>query len=267
MSITILRTADAWWVRTPHGAARVETDATTTGELLAEPEKLHAAASSNKTVDEATLDLISPVTAPCRVVAQMTNYASHVKDSGLDPETIPLTFFRKTSGSISGPFDDIVRPEHVRFLDYEVEIGLVIGRELPVGTPAHRGELDLVRRRPRGDQRRLGPRHPAAEDPVLRVQVLPDLHPGRTLARPPRRRRAEAVRRPAAADVGQRRAAPGRGGRRRHDLLPAPGAAGAEPVPAPRCGRPAPDRDPGRHRPERAAQAGRDDRRAPAAGA
>jgi 2-keto-4-pentenoate hydratase/2-oxohepta-3-ene-1,7-dioic acid hydratase in catechol pathway len=64
----------------------------------------------------------------------MTNFASHVKDSGLDPDTIPLTFFRKTSGSLSGPFDDIIRPAHVRYLDYEVEIGLVIGRELPVGT-------------------------------------------------------------------------------------------------------------------------------------
>jgi 2-keto-4-pentenoate hydratase/2-oxohepta-3-ene-1,7-dioic acid hydratase in catechol pathway len=134
MSITILRTADAWWVRTPRGAARIDTDATATGELLAAPEKIEAAARTRPTVDPATLDLVSPVTAPCRVVAQMTNFTSHVKDSGMDPDTIPLTFFRKTSGSISGPFDDIVRPDHVRFLDYEVEIGLVIGRELPVGT-------------------------------------------------------------------------------------------------------------------------------------
>ena len=133
MNITILRTADAWWVRTPRGAARVETDATTTGELLATPERLDTASSSKETVDEASLDLLSPVTTPCRVVAQMTNFASHVEDAGLDPETIPLTFFRKTSGSISGPFDDIIRPEHVGYLDYEVEIGLVIGRELPVG--------------------------------------------------------------------------------------------------------------------------------------
>ena len=134
MSITILRTADAWWVRTTRGAARVETDATSTGELLSQRDRLDAAASSRRTVDESTLDLVSPVTAPCRVVAQMTNFASHVKDSGLDPATIPLTFFRKTSGSISGPFDDILRPGHVRCLDHEVEIGLVIGRELPVGT-------------------------------------------------------------------------------------------------------------------------------------
>jgi 2-keto-4-pentenoate hydratase/2-oxohepta-3-ene-1,7-dioic acid hydratase in catechol pathway len=44
-----------------------------------------------------------------------------------------LTFFRKASGSISGPYDDVLKPDHVRFLDYEVEIGLVIGRELAVG--------------------------------------------------------------------------------------------------------------------------------------
>jgi len=134
MSITILRTADAWWVHNSHGAARIDTDATTTGDLLAEREQVEAAQASNKTVDPATLDLLSPVTAPCRVVAQMTNYASHVADAGLNPETIPLTFFRKTSGSISGPFEDIVQPTHVRFLDYEAEIGLVMSRELLVGT-------------------------------------------------------------------------------------------------------------------------------------
>ena len=134
MSMTILRTVDAWWVRTPSGAAPIDTDATTTAELLADHDRIQAALATADTVDPDSLELVSPVTAPCRVVAQMTNYASHVQDSGLDPETIPLTFFRKTSGSISGPYDDVVRPAHVRFLDYEAEIGLVIGRTLAVGT-------------------------------------------------------------------------------------------------------------------------------------
>jgi 2-keto-4-pentenoate hydratase/2-oxohepta-3-ene-1,7-dioic acid hydratase in catechol pathway len=134
MSLTVLRTTDAWWVSTPSGAARIDTDAATTGELLAGSERIEAALASRETVDPATLDLVSPVTAPCRVVAQMTNFASHVKDAGMDPETIPMTFFRKTSGSIGGPFDDIVKPGHVSCLDYEVEIGVVIACELPVGT-------------------------------------------------------------------------------------------------------------------------------------
>lgn len=134
MTISILRTHDAWWVQTPSGAAKIETSATTTGELLADRAAIDAAARSGATVAVDSLDLVSPVTAPCRVVAQMTNFASHVKDAGMDPKTIPLTFFRKASGSISGPFDDIVKPQHVKFLDYEVELGLVIGRDVPVGT-------------------------------------------------------------------------------------------------------------------------------------
>ncbi len=55
---------------------------------------------------------------------------------------MPLTFFRKASGSINGPpTDDIVKPAHVRFLDYEVEIGVVIGRALPVGTTLNESDL------------------------------------------------------------------------------------------------------------------------------
>jgi 2-keto-4-pentenoate hydratase/2-oxohepta-3-ene-1,7-dioic acid hydratase in catechol pathway len=134
MSISVLRTADAWWVVTPSGAARVQTTATSTGQLLADRHAIAAAAASTDTVPIDRLTLVSPVTVPCRVVAQMTNFASHVKDAGLNPETIPLTFFRKSSGSISGPYDDVRKPSHVNLLDYEVEIGLVIGRQLLVGS-------------------------------------------------------------------------------------------------------------------------------------
>jgi 2-keto-4-pentenoate hydratase/2-oxohepta-3-ene-1,7-dioic acid hydratase in catechol pathway len=133
MTVSVLRTADSWWVKTPDGAARIDTAATKTGELLADRAALDAAAGT-ETVPVDSLQLLSPVTRPCRVVAQMTNFESHVKDAGMDPTSIPLTFFRKASASINGPFDDIVKPPHVRLLDYEVEIGLVIGREIPVGT-------------------------------------------------------------------------------------------------------------------------------------
>ena len=134
MTVSILRTADAWWVQTPSGAARVHADAATTRELLADRAALDAAAKSTDTVPVDSLALLSPITTPCRVVAQATNYASHVKDVGRDPAKTPLTFFRKASGSVTGPFGDIVKPQHVKLLDYELEIGLVIGRQLPVGT-------------------------------------------------------------------------------------------------------------------------------------
>ncbi|MBV9060083.1 MAG: fumarylacetoacetate hydrolase family protein [Pseudonocardiales bacterium] len=134
MSTSVLRTADGWWVATPAGAARIAIDARTTAELLAERAAVVAAGNSTDTVPVESLALVSPVTVPCRVVAQATNYASHVRDVGMNPDQTQLTFFRKASGSICGPYDDIIRPAHVKLLDYELEIGLVIGRELPVGT-------------------------------------------------------------------------------------------------------------------------------------
>ena len=134
MSIPVLRTAEGWWVQQDGGrAARMETDATTTGAVLAERAAMLAAREATETVAVTDLALLSPVTAPCRVVANMTNYRSHVRDAGMDPATIPLTFFRKTSGSLTGPHDTVVRPSHVTLLDYEVEVGLVVGRPLSVG--------------------------------------------------------------------------------------------------------------------------------------
>lgn len=134
MTISVFRTSDAWWAGTADTVAKIDTSATTTAELLADRQKIEQAAAATETVPVSGLALLSPVSAPCRVVAQMTNFASHVKDVGGDPKKVPLTFFRKASGSITGPVDNIVKPEHVRLLDYEVEIGLVIGRDVPVGT-------------------------------------------------------------------------------------------------------------------------------------
>lgn len=134
MTVSILRTADAWWVQSASGAARIATDANTTQELLVDRSAVDEAARSSDTVPVSGLKLRSPVTLPCRVIAQAVNYASHVRDVGRDPAKTELTFFGKADGSITGPFDEIVRPKHVQLLDYEVEIGLVIGREVPVGT-------------------------------------------------------------------------------------------------------------------------------------
>jgi 2-keto-4-pentenoate hydratase/2-oxohepta-3-ene-1,7-dioic acid hydratase in catechol pathway len=137
MTVSVLRTADAWWVKTPDGGAKIDTAATTTAQLLADRTAISAAATGANTVPLESLTLVSPVTRPCRVVAQMTNFESHVKDAGMDPATVPLTFFRKASASINGPFDDIVKPAHVKLLDYEV----VIGRAIPVGTSISDGSL------------------------------------------------------------------------------------------------------------------------------
>ena len=143
MSINLARTADGWWAVTPAGLVRLGLPVTTTAGLLAdrtaltaaiEAAQATAATAPQEAVPAGSLDLLSPVTAPARVVAQAVNYRSHAADSGFDPDTVPAAFFRKASHSITGPAGDIIRPDGVGFLDYEVELGLVIGADLPVGT-------------------------------------------------------------------------------------------------------------------------------------
>jgi 2-keto-4-pentenoate hydratase/2-oxohepta-3-ene-1,7-dioic acid hydratase in catechol pathway len=136
MSTNVTRTADGWWVVADGRLTRIQTLATTTAELLADRTAVDKAASSPDLDGPAVADveLLSPVTTPARVVAQMVNYRSHARDSGFDPDTVPPAFFRKASGSITGPTGEIVCPDHVGFLDYEVELGLVLGRTLEIGT-------------------------------------------------------------------------------------------------------------------------------------
>jgi 2-keto-4-pentenoate hydratase/2-oxohepta-3-ene-1,7-dioic acid hydratase in catechol pathway len=152
MSARLARTADGWWAVTPAGLVRLGLPVTTTAGLLADRAVLQeaidaaqatAATAPRNAVPAGSLDLVSPVTAPARVVAQAVNYRSHAVDSGFDPDAVPPAFFRKASHSITGPAGDIIRPDGVGFLDYEVELGLVIGADMPVGTTVT--EADLAR--------------------------------------------------------------------------------------------------------------------------
>ncbi|MBD0844823.1 fumarylacetoacetate hydrolase family protein, partial [Streptomyces sp. TRM68416] len=141
MSTNVLRTTDGWWVVRGDRAVPVETKAVTTAELLADRDAVRGAAASGEPgTPVADLVALSPVTTPCRVVAQMVNYRSHARDSGFKGD-IPPAFFRKASGSVSGPGDAVVQPSHVKFLDYEIELGLVMGASLPVGTVVEERDL------------------------------------------------------------------------------------------------------------------------------
>jgi 2-keto-4-pentenoate hydratase/2-oxohepta-3-ene-1,7-dioic acid hydratase in catechol pathway len=148
MSANLARTADGWWAVTPAGLVRLGLTAATTAGLLADRAALAAAigtaqARQQDAVPAESLDLLSPVTAPARVVAQAVNYRSHAVDSGFDPDRVPAAFFRKASHSVTGPTGDIIRPDGVGFLDYEIELGLVVGADLPVGTTVT--DADLAR--------------------------------------------------------------------------------------------------------------------------
>lgn len=56
------------------------------------------------------------------------NYALHAKESGMDAPSEPVVFSKATS-AVSGPFDPVIIPRKSQKADWEVELGVVIGRE------------------------------------------------------------------------------------------------------------------------------------------
>ena len=142
LSINLIRTSERWYVQRGSEAFPVEAELSSTALLLAKGlEQVQAAASATAGgVSAAGLSLRSPVTTPCRVVAQAVNYRGHAQDAGFG-DSPPAVFFRKSSSSVSGPTDDVVRPAHVRLLDYELEVGLVMGRQLPIGAAVTEADL------------------------------------------------------------------------------------------------------------------------------
>ena len=80
-------------------------------------------------VSEATI--LSPVTPNQQFLCQGANYRQHMVESGMDPDAKKFNmFFTKASSCIVPADSPLIKPRHVRFLDYEVELGLVIKRDI-----------------------------------------------------------------------------------------------------------------------------------------
>jgi 2-keto-4-pentenoate hydratase/2-oxohepta-3-ene-1,7-dioic acid hydratase in catechol pathway len=69
-----------------------------------------------------------PLTGIGKIVCIGLNYTDHAHEVGLPLPKEPLLFI-KANSAISGPADAIVRPRGGVKLDYEVELGAVIGRD------------------------------------------------------------------------------------------------------------------------------------------
>jgi 2-keto-4-pentenoate hydratase/2-oxohepta-3-ene-1,7-dioic acid hydratase in catechol pathway len=67
-----------------------------------------------------------PYTGITKFVAIGLNYSDHAAESGLPVPSEPVVFMKATT-SISGPNDDVVQPRSSTKLDWEVELGVVIG--------------------------------------------------------------------------------------------------------------------------------------------
>ncbi len=61
-----------------------------------------------------------------KFIAIGLNYSDHAKESNLPVPSEPIVFSKATS-SISGPYDDVIQPKGSTKLDWELELGVVIG--------------------------------------------------------------------------------------------------------------------------------------------
>ncbi len=73
--------------------------------------------------------IASCITNPGKFVAIGLNYSDHAAETGAKPPSEPIVFMKATS-SINGPNDDIEISKDSQKLDWEVELGIVIGKDL-----------------------------------------------------------------------------------------------------------------------------------------
>ncbi len=85
-------------------------------------------------IDPGTLPLVegSPRIGACvgrtgKFICVGLNYADHARETGKEPPAEPILFMKATS-AICGPDDDIEIPEGSSKTDWEVELGVVIGK-------------------------------------------------------------------------------------------------------------------------------------------
>ncbi len=72
--------------------------------------------------------LCAPVARPPKILAIGLNYKDHIEETGFDTPEFPM-FFNKQATSVNGPYSPIHLPKVSDKLDYEGEMGFIIGKK------------------------------------------------------------------------------------------------------------------------------------------
>jgi 2-keto-4-pentenoate hydratase/2-oxohepta-3-ene-1,7-dioic acid hydratase in catechol pathway len=89
--------------------------------------KAHATLGDAPRIPLDQVRLEAPIARPPKFLAVGLNYADHVAESGVETPAHP-TIFNKQSTCVTGPTDPIHLPRASHVLDYEGELGFIIGR-------------------------------------------------------------------------------------------------------------------------------------------
>lgn len=105
---------------------------TITGEFLLEGPELVEAARAAGTLriveNPEQLRVGAPIARPQAVICIGQNYAAHAAESGANPPSTPIVFF-KHPNTVVGPNDTVPLPPGAEKVDWEVELAIVIGKK------------------------------------------------------------------------------------------------------------------------------------------
>jgi 2,4-didehydro-3-deoxy-L-rhamnonate hydrolase len=135
MSVDIIRFRHhdriQWGVLRERRITPIPAELATTSELIRSTTSRELADLDGASVDASEVEILSPITRNQQFVCQGANYRQHMIESGVDPDDKTFNMiFRKASSCIVPADSDLIRPKGVRFLDYEIELGLVIRRPI-----------------------------------------------------------------------------------------------------------------------------------------
>jgi len=85
------------------------------------------AAAEDHSIPVENVRLLAPVPRPGKIICVGLNYHDHAEEQNKKIPTSPLLFSKATTAVIN-PGDPIIYPTEISELDYEVELGVVIGR-------------------------------------------------------------------------------------------------------------------------------------------
>ncbi|MFD7875824.1 fumarylacetoacetate hydrolase family protein [Streptomyces sp. NPDC059766] len=133
MKLATLRTADGTRAVRLDGDVLVDLGHSDLGELFAQPDWRAQAqartAASGATYPVSGADFAPVVPNPSKVVCVGHNYTDHIREMGRDLPTHP-TLFPKFADTLLGANDDLVKPAETDALDWEVELAVVIGKQV-----------------------------------------------------------------------------------------------------------------------------------------
>lgn len=79
------------------------------------------------------------IARPSKIICIGLNYRDHAEESGMQPPTEPVVFFKSTT-ALTGPNDGLVIPRDSEKTDWEVELAVVIGKRASYVSEEHAAE-------------------------------------------------------------------------------------------------------------------------------